>query len=241
VTIDGFNFTSSTTNSSNHIINWPTLNVGGSLVVKNNVFTFTGGSGAPRGISEFAVLTAANSFIVKNNKFYGTGTQSGLTMSGLIAVDAGLIAENTFFNLQFATGCNTATVSAMDCYYNTYSSCPQATGGSGKQTHKNELYVNNTDDVSISGSASAADFSYCGFGQDSGAGMGTGVITGLNYSRELCDKTMFFISPASQTRGLGVSISGLTGVDVIDGVKVGLDMGYSPYSLAHCGGYGAGK
>lgn len=108
----------------------------------------------------------------------------------------------------------------------------------------NTIFAGNTIDRDITGTGSTSDFTYNAY-TNSNADPGTGSIT-ITAARTFCDQNNYWISPASLTLNAGVSIDGVTGVDLgLNGVKQGsggiLGMGCNPYSLALCGGYGVGK
>ena len=175
-----------------------------------------------------ALDITTGAILIKNSSFYGHGT-NGTALGTQTSTSANSIVECTNDDIvSFGVGMysfNGGGISAINC-----------------------LFINNTIDFLGNSTAVTTKLIYCGFGTLP-SGAGTSCIYGLTASQELCDNNNYWLSPASQTRNKGTSITGITNTLVgLNGILHGNactngndDMGCNPYSPALCGGYGLGK
>jgi hypothetical protein len=99
---------------------------------------------------------------------------------------------------------NSTTNLVHNIYNNTIENCGIGIGTSGRGTIKNNLFINNTDDVSLAGSAIAGDYTYNAF-EEQGSPFGTNNIFSITSTNEVVDETNhdFHLKKAAQSRNAG--------------------------------------
>jgi hypothetical protein len=238
------------TTVGNATFNWSAVGIGSSVYFENCVLANAVNTTVFRANS---ILTTTNQLSFYRCKF----TNSVMTVAGsssLLSVGALIISTNVIdfrdclfigggdgFGFNNDTSVHTSSiVKIQNC---TFANMGTAYASKAVGTLKNNIFSGNTATLSLTSPATTADFDYNA--STNAVDFGTHAVT-ITAARTFCDTNNYYISPASLTLNAGVSIDGVTGVDIgLNGVKQGanniLGLGCNPYSLALCGGYSVGR
>ena len=123
--------------------------------------------------------------------------------------------ENTVFRSGNGLACNGSTANTVtEIYFCNIDANATGLILAHRAIIKDCIFTNNpTNDISLSGSGSKGDFSYCEFEtQTDTGGFGTGNIFGITSTNEYTDETTFdyHLKSGAQARGAGNSVSGIT-------------------------------
>jgi hypothetical protein len=261
VTIKNITMWNSSTNASNEI-SWNTVSVGANVDIENCNIIYAGGvttAAFPSAINFGVSLVSANELTIKNCFITQTGIDSGGGAVNGIATGINGIAGGVLIQNCLITGFGNP---GIDVFVNggnnemTVENCIIAANGrvGGSQIDGNGttpvslincLVINPAGAIDIGAACRSAAVIYNGLSTNPGS-LGISNITNVTLARELSDRNNFWLSPASQTMGKGLSIIGLTQTMLgLNGILQGYsglqDIGCNPYSFALVGGNGSNK
>lgn len=237
------NMTMTHSGTAGAVATWSGIGVGASLFMQKLTIRQLTDSTA---VNELVTLVSGSQFVVDKCDFYGpslTGSNVLLNVAGASIFAGSSLIKNSSFTCvagggRGITSADTSATATVGIYYCTISGAAIGLRAVGGFDMKNCILINNTADDTLTSPAVITMAVNCGFGQRaSGA---TTSIYGLTNANTFSDRNFFnyFLGPQATCRGAGVSINGITQVDVANnGVITGLDIGARPYSLALCGGY----
>ena len=230
--------------SGGNTFQWTGLGVGSTVLLQNVWLDQRSTTNACVFLN--VILTTPNQFTMNIYKVTRTGASQGVRQfAAIVSTDVinlrnGLLINETALGEGFNNSGSVHTSSIWKITNATVSGFDKAYSSVGVGTVVNTIFTGCTTSQSLTAPASTSDFTYMGR-TNSIANPGTGSIT-ITSARTFCDPVNYYISPASLTLNAGVSIDGVTGVDVgLNGVMQGsggiYGMGCNPYSIAFCGGY----
>src|SRR6185295_94265 len=232
---------------------WNGIGVGASIYFSSVTFNNTTASNYNARLSPAFVST--NQCVFDNCLFMGSSTSAHIRIENASDATQSILCKNTLFKIDASLiGVNVVNASAGPAFFSQFCTYVLNSGtiatavlSPGPVSITNCVFSCGATEITMSGTGANSNFLYCSF-NSSPTTLGTGCITGTTLAREFCDRKFYFLSPAAQSRNSGISISGITGSTVRNGVIRGNgctagndDMGYTPYSPALCGGYGTGK
>ncbi len=154
------------------------MNQAGSLYFRNVKISNTTGSG-----KLVYMQNGGNMYFYQSELVGNALTPVGIQIASGVNYPSGVYAENTIFR-EIGNGnavqCDQNSGSNMMYIYNcTFEGNKTAYNSLSAGLIKNSLFINNTDDVSVSGSGALTNFTYCGFSQQTTFSGTTGNIFGL--------------------------------------------------------------
>lgn len=216
------------TAGNDNTISWTSVGAGSKLIFRNNKLGMLRTAGAQTHcISVTDALTTtdqltvyANEVTLLANGANGINIGGATTTANTVLVYWNTFIGNTTAGIRGIQTANNNSNAVLRSWGNTFSGFAIGFQSNGKSENWNNLFINNTTDVSLSGSAAKGDFLNCGFQQQTNDGGWNSTIKfGLVSANEIVGGGNYRLLKSAICVGVGKDV-GLTGSDYYGAVKL---------------------